>query len=295
MSRKLILLAVVLPFAAFLSACEDENLRSDKIAPSKSDVLRAQIVTNSQVAVATGPYVFEPGKWQSANESDHRYGLRGEPGRSPLVLVQVDEHLISAAINSWAASISIVDDDATTNARLDLQKRFLRDGARAFILLSQPLQNGDGNWGHSFRDLSETSRIVTYSGKQGLITSSEECENGIIDKHSSVFSCLLMFSDVILSDDPNFFVEFPITYYFRSENHLEWVVSERQVIRFKFDAGITPLTSLVSSGVDWKKISETYVDTHVSLIRASHGELVQNFFISAAADIMVGLMFRGLR
>lgn len=102
--------------------------------PTTHSLFQAQILSNMAVATTFTPATNNSSEWAAET-----HWLDSCRLKSLFVVVHISDSLIDAAVGYWKdAQINLSTSDVE-RARLDLRRKFLRNGKRAFLLLMDPL------------------------------------------------------------------------------------------------------------------------------------------------------------
>ena len=221
-------------------------------------------------------------------------------GAALVVLVEIDEALIDAAIADWMTSTGISESLPTEpgsfagstkrrnweryqEIRDDLENRFLKEGFHTYFVLFGPPH---GFPEYRSGDLSKTIAVSRYDGSGTVAGRAEACTEIRVFESGTPESCLVYLPALVRDTDPFYRVSvediqitMPATY---STNFSGVAVVERHEIvsadaSFEIEPAKVALMAVVEDSVDWSRLASVHLG-----VRSAENEVL---YASAVGDL----------
>jgi hypothetical protein len=151
-------------FLAFLPGC------NEPAKPTAVEILKAQILSNSEIRRAYSGYPSSQTAWSRSPE----WNSGKCPGEATLALIKIDPPLIRAVAQQWAATLGIKESWRVSAAISDAESRLLRSYGKTFLLLAAPASSHCGStdswWGYWVGGLQKNVVLFAFDGKSGRVS-----------------------------------------------------------------------------------------------------------------------------
>jgi len=285
----------ILILCLFWSGLAQAQEKKETIEQTPAEMLLSkQIASNSQVVRMIAPRPRIDSLWQeSTGWQSGNYGAIGIA-----MLLEIDQNLIAAVVNLWAEKLDVKSQEKLTAAREDLIKRFERNGAKTYLLLSGQLNGGGYSswWSYSYPDLKSGVTFRSFGGAVGKIEQMENCSKKKITLRSPIFTCLFFISAPVEEYDPLYHVDVPVKFHVQENYKRTWIdAATTSIMSFRFEVSKVPLVQLAKDNINLSNLDDIYVRPHVASIEATSGADAIRFLFSVGARIAAGLLLRGIR
>lgn len=275
----------------FLVPWESAIWAADAKEPSSKQLLRYQVLLNSQFTDICSPRPRDDDKWTEDTRSDSRQQMIALVG-----FIEVSSQLIDIAVEHWASGIEVSKQDVE-KAKQKLNKMYRRPGQRCYLMVLKIQEWGyfsyPERWKIVLPDMSDAVKLKSFSGKVGKVRRCEKHLDGKVIEGTSkkVYSCLLFIDDPVTGDDPTVRLYFSgIKWKYKGYSWTDCKSSTTVSVRF--ETGQVGLLQLIEKGIPWKKIERDIIGPREQLLASLLGKEASQFFLDVASGVLSGLLLK---
>lgn len=279
----------------FFSSSANAQQATNTEALNGENILSAQIVANASAVAVTTPWSNQRNMWSSDHGWQQQWPNGSYRSSTTFLLIKIDQALVEAAVQQWSSDMSATPEEAR-RAMEDLRGRYLRDRVETFVFFAPPLSTNPTYWAFSLPDFQQRIRQRTFSGSFNGSEIIDACSTDIVYSHSPSFICLVGFPQRDQTADPYYYVETYVRFFISSHPNQVFVPAVQDArFEFRVELGEVPLVAMVRRGIEWDRIRENHLDTHVQAVSAVHGDAAATFILDVGVRVVSGLLLRGLR
>lgn len=257
---------------------------------------KAQILVNLNAQVAISPSSHDREEWPS-----NPAWKVNDKAATIFVLVKFSPALVQAAVEYWAENHPNITVEKKRAATAKLQKQYLRNGEKAFLLLVKTIEGSSyrDEWRVKIGPLADNIHLINLDGELGKVVRAEPRLDGLLDSTSSIKTCVFWVYDNIPESDPLFNIRISNIYFsikaVPSRGKREWYQAlSPKTVFFRYETGNVNILRMVEDGVPWTEIEKSFVQTELRFVTASSNANTAKFIAGVAVDLIMGLLLKAI-